>query len=77
MLICLSKADIAINSIPVCPPCDLPALGTRLWVMNQAQSVVLHPQELNVIRDSLDTLWEPIMDRSAKLRCECINYCQS
>ena len=41
-------------------------------MVNQAQSVVLHPQELNVIRKSLDNVWDPIIDRVSKLRCEYI-----
>ena len=49
-------------------------LERGLWVLNQAQSVVLHPQELNVIGDSLENLWEPIEDRASKLRCEYIIF---
>lgn len=80
MSICLSRADIATklhDQFQYVLPVIYLLLERALWVLNQAHSVVLHPQELNVIRDSLDTLWEPITDRSAKLRCECINYCQS
>ena len=47
-------------------------LERALWVMDQAQSVVLHPKELSVISDSIDTLWEPIAARVSKLRCKSI-----
>jgi hypothetical protein len=47
-------------------------LERGLWVLNQARSVVLHSQELNVIRYSLNNLWGPIKDRASKLRCEYI-----
>lgn len=77
MLICLSRADIATklhDQFQYALPVIYLLLERALWVLNEAHSVVLHPHELNVIRDSLDTLWEPITVRSAKLRCECINH---
>ncbi len=80
MLFCLSRADITIklhDQFQYALPVIYLLLKRALWVMKQANSVVLHPKELNVIRDSLDTIWDPITVRSTKLRCECINNCRS
>ena len=75
MLFFLSRDDITTklhDRFQYALPVIYLLLQRGLWVIKEAQSVVLHPRELNVIRDSLGTVWDPITVRSAKLRCKCI-----
>ena len=75
MLFFLSGADTTIklhDRFQYALPVIYLLLQRALWVMKEAQSVVLHPRELNVIRNSLRTVWDPINVRTTKLKCECI-----